>query len=235
MLLPIPALVFCRAVLDQFTFPTDLSTHRRPCSIRARAFPTHRRRGFAAAPLPAGARGILLCQRDLAVDPIAHLARAHATAEACAGALAISEREDDSAVEAVAGEADHLAVLCAAGVRAAGGEVCEYVGGGDEDGVREEYLRVGRGLVREEHDERRAPLVEDRAEDEVDLRETGRAPLVLHRVLEARVCRVAADVSGGEGRGRGTGASSIYSHVDSVSPAPPSASPSGRTCIDRRT
>ena len=54
--------------------------------------------------------------------------------------------------------------------------------------MREEYLRVGRRLVREEHDEGRAPLVEDRAEDEVDLWETGRAPLVLQRVLQSRVC-----------------------------------------------
>jgi hypothetical protein len=53
--------------------------------------------------------------------------------------------------------------------------------------VREEYLGVGRCLVREEDDEGRAAFVEDRAEYEVDLRETGRAPLVFQRVFEARV------------------------------------------------
>ncbi len=52
----------------------------------------------------------------------------------------------------------------------------------------EEYLGVGGRLVREEDDEGRASLVEDRAEDEVDLWETGRASLVLERVLESRVC-----------------------------------------------
>ena len=57
-------------------------------------------------------------------------------AEAGAGAL---EREDDGAVEAIAGETEHLAVLGPAQVRAAGGEVCEDVGG-DENDVREEYL-----------------------------------------------------------------------------------------------
>ena len=99
----------------------------------------------------------------------------------------ILEGEDDGGVYASAGEADHLAVVGAAGVGAAGGEVDEYVGGGDEDRVWEEYLRVGRCLVREEYDERRSSLVEDRAEYEVDLWGAGRAPLVLQRVLEARV------------------------------------------------
>lgn len=51
----------------------------------------------------------------------------------------------------------------------------------------EEYLGVGGCLVGKEDDEGRAALVEDRAEDEVDLRETGCAPLVLQRVFEARV------------------------------------------------
>jgi hypothetical protein len=53
--------------------------------------------------------------------------------------------------------------------------------------VREEDLRVGRRLVREEDYERRTPLVQYRAEDEVDLRETGRAALELERVLQARI------------------------------------------------
>ena len=135
MLLPVLALMFRRAVLDQLAFAADLSAHRRLCSIGARAHPTPGRRALTAA-LPAAMRDILLRECDVAFDPIAHLARTYAAA-AGAGAL---EREDDGAVEAVAGEADHLAVLCAAGVRAAGGEVCEYVGGGDEDGVGEEYL-----------------------------------------------------------------------------------------------
>jgi len=68
--------------------------------------------------------------------------------------------------------------------------------------VREEYLRVGRRLVREEHDEGRTPLVEDRAEYEVDLWETGRAPLVLERVLESRVYSSLRNISGGRGAQR---------------------------------
>ena len=76
-------------------------------------------------------------------------------------------------------ESYHFAVLCATGVRATRWEIEENVGRGDEDWVREENLRVGGRLVREEHYERRTSLVQDCAEDEVDLRETGRAPLVL--------------------------------------------------------
>ena len=152
-----------------------------------------------------------------------------------AAAGAALEREDNGGVDAGAGEADHLAVVGAAGVRAAGGEVDEYVGGGDEDRVREEYLRVGRRLVREEHDERRSSLVEDRAEYEVDLREAGRAPLVLQRVLEARVYQRADGRVPSEQEGKGYSGHSIYiSHVDCVSRVPLSASPSGRTCIDTR-
>ncbi len=58
MLIPVPALVFCRAVLDQLAFSADLSAHRWPCSIRACAraraapLPAHGRRALATA-LPA--------------------------------------------------------------------------------------------------------------------------------------------------------------------------------------
>ena len=87
----------------------------------------------------------------------------------------------------MAREADHLAILRAARIGTPRGEVKEDVGGGDEERVREEDLRVGCRLVREEDYERRTPLVQDRAEDEVDLGEAGRAALELERVFQTRI------------------------------------------------
>jgi hypothetical protein len=76
-------------------------------------------------------------------------------------------------------KSDHLAVFCTTRVGAPRRKIEENFGCGDEEGVREEDLRVRGRLVREEHYERRTPLVQDRTEDEVDLREAGRASLVL--------------------------------------------------------
>lgn len=85
-------------------------------------------------------------------------------------------------------EADELAaVVRAAGVRAAAGEVVVDVVGGDEVRVREEDLRVGHRLVREEDDEGRALLVEDRAQGEVDLGETGGAAVAVEGAAELYV------------------------------------------------
>lgn len=99
------------------------------------------------------------------------------------------EREGDGAIEAVAGEAGHLADLSAVRVRAARGGVDEYVGGGNEDEAWEEYLRVGRRLLREVHDDWPAP------------RKTrsicGTQGVRRWCVLESRVCR-----SGRSGRER---------------------------------
>jgi hypothetical protein len=100
--------------------------------------------------------------------------------------VATLEREHRRAVEAVAREADHLAVLRATRVGTPRGEI-EDVGGGDEERVREEDLRVGRRLVREEGYERRTPLVQDRAGDGVHLGKAGCAALELKRVLQTRI------------------------------------------------
>jgi hypothetical protein len=190
MLFPVLMLVLGRAVLDQLTFATNLSAHHRarrihapfPARARARA----RRRRFAALPdAKPGPAGRIVRKRNVAVDPIAHLARA----DASKGSVPTTafQREHRSTVEAVAREPDHLAVLCAARVRTTRREIKEDVGGGHEERVRKEDLRVGRRLVREEHYEWWTSLVQDRAEDEVDLREAGRASLELERVLEPRI------------------------------------------------
>ena len=166
MLFPVLVLVLRRAVLDQLAFATDLRAHRRPRRIRAPLPTRARRRALAALPSPRTAttttttarfRRRILQKRNIAVDPIAHLARAHAPkGPPRAAAL---QRENRRALEAAPREADHLAVLRAARVRAPRREVEEDVGGGYEERVREEDLRVGRRLVREEHDEGRASLV----------------------------------------------------------------------------
>jgi len=186
MLFPVLVLVLGRAVLDQLAFATNLSAHHRARRVHA-PFPARtRRRGLAALPdASAGPAGRVVHKRDVAVDPIAHLARAHAAKGSMP--TAALQREHRRAVKAVAWEPDHLAVLGAARVWAPRREIEEDVGGGHEERVREEDLRVGRRLVREEHYERRTPLVQDRAEDEVDLREAGCASLELERVLEARI------------------------------------------------
>jgi len=157
MLFPVLVLVLRRAVLDQLALAADLSAHRRP---RRRALPIRtRRRALAALPEGSLAKRRVLGKRDVAVDPVAHLARAHAAKGGPPVPAAALEREHRGAVEAVAREADHLAVLGAARVGTPRGEIEEDVGGGDEERVREEDLRVGRRLVREEDYERRTPLV----------------------------------------------------------------------------
>jgi hypothetical protein len=88
------------------------------------AFPIRTRRR-ALATLSDGsslARWRILGKRDVAVDPVAHLAAA-------------LEREHGGAVGAMAREADHLAVLRAAWVGIPRGEIEEDIDGGDEERV----------------------------------------------------------------------------------------------------
>src|SRR6266851_2686422 len=103
MLFPVLVLVLRRAVLDQLAFATDLRAHRRPRRVRAPLPTRARRRALAALPSPRTAttatttaaarfRRRILQKRNVAVDPIAHLARAHAPkGPAAAAAL---QRED---------------------------------------------------------------------------------------------------------------------------------------------
>lgn len=170
MLFPVLALVFRRAVLDQLALATNLSTHHRGSRIRA-PFPT---RGRALATIP---NRRAFRERDVAIDPVAHLTCPN-TPKGPALAAPL-QREHGRAVEAMPGESYHFAVLRATRVGASRREIEENVGRGDVDRVREENLRVGGRLVREEHYERRASLIQDCAEDEVDLGEAGRASLVL--------------------------------------------------------
>jgi hypothetical protein len=179
MLIPVLALVLRRAVLDQLAFATDLSTYHRPWGIRA-PFPT-----CGGGALAALTHGRVLRERDVAVDPIAHLACSHAPKGPTPAATL--KREHSRAIEAVPREADHLAVLRATRVGAARGEIEEDISRGDEEWVREEDLRVGGRLVREEHYKRWTPLVQDCAEYEVDLGEARCASLVLQCMLETRV------------------------------------------------
>jgi hypothetical protein len=170
MLFPVLALVLRRAVLDQLALAANLSTYRRASGVRA-PFPT---RGRALATFP---NRRVLCKCDVAIDPVAHLTCTH-TPKGPALAAPL-QREHSRAVEPMPRESYHLAVLCAAWVGAARWEIEENVGRGDKEWVREENLRVGGRLVREEHYERRTSLVQDCAEDEVDLGEAGCASLVL--------------------------------------------------------
>jgi hypothetical protein len=178
MLFPVLALVLRRAVLDQLALATNLSTYHLASGIRA-PFPT-RRRTLATFP-----NRRVLCECDVAIDPIAHLTCPN-TPKGPALAAPL-QREHGRAVEAMPGESYHFAVLCATRVGAARWEIEENVGCGDEDWVREKNLRIGGRLVREEHYERRTSLVQDCAEDEVDLGEAGCASLVLQCMLKPRI------------------------------------------------
>ena len=131
MLFPVLALVLCRAVFDQLAFATDLSTYCRPCGVHA---PLPARRG-ALATLP---HRRVLGKRDVAIDPIAHLACSHPPKRPAPPAPL--QREHGRAVQAVSRKSDHLAVLCATRVRAARWEVKEDIGCGDEEWVCEEDL-----------------------------------------------------------------------------------------------
>ncbi len=131
MLFPVLALVLRRAILDQLAFATDLSTYHRPSRIRAPLSA----RGGALATLP---NRRVLSERDVAIDPIAHLTRPH-TPKGPALAAPL-QREHSSAIEAVPRESDHFAVLCATWVGATRWEIEKNVGGGDVEWVREEDL-----------------------------------------------------------------------------------------------
>jgi len=131
MLFPVLALVLRRAVLDQLALATDLSAYCRPSRVRA-PFPA---RGGALATLP---NRRALRERDVAIDPIAHLTRPHTPKGPTLAAPL--QREHSRAVEAVPGESDHFAVLRATRVGAARWEIEKYVGGGDVEWVREEDL-----------------------------------------------------------------------------------------------
>ena len=179
MLFPVLALVLRRTVLDQLALAADLSPYRRPCGINA-PFPA--RGGGALATLP---HGRVHRKRDVAIDPVAHLACSHAPKRPAPPPPL--QREHRRSFEAVSRKSDHLAVLCATRVGAARREIEEDIGCGDEERVCEEDLRVGGRLVREEHYERRTPLVQDGAEDEVDLGEAGCASLVLQRMFKTRI------------------------------------------------
>ena len=170
MLFPVLTLVLRRAVLDQLAFTTNLPTYRRASRVRA-PFPT---RGGALATFP---NRRSLRERNVAIDPIAHLTCPN-TPKGPALAAPL-ECEHGRAVEAMPRESYHFTVLGATRVGTARWEIEENVGRGDEDRMGEENLRVGGRLVREEHYERRTSLVQDCAEDEVDLGEAGRASLVL--------------------------------------------------------
>lgn len=112
MLFPVLALVLRRAVPDQLAFTTDLSTYHRPYSVQA-PFPICGG-GALAASLP---YGCVLGERDIAIDPIAHLACSHAPkAPAPAATL---QRENCRTVKPVPRKSDHLAVFCATWVGAA--------------------------------------------------------------------------------------------------------------------
>jgi hypothetical protein len=87
----------------------------------------------------------------------------------------------------VPGESDHLAVLCATRIGTPRREIKKDVGCGDKERVREENLRVGGRLVGKEHYERRASLVKDRTEDEIDLGEARRPSLMLQCMLKMRI------------------------------------------------
>jgi hypothetical protein len=112
MLFPVLALVLRRAVPDQLAFTTDLSTYRRPYCVHA-PFPV-RGGGALAASLP---YGHVPGERDVAIDPITHLACSHAS-KAPAPATTL-QRKNCRTVKAVPRKSDHLTVFCATRVGAA--------------------------------------------------------------------------------------------------------------------
>jgi hypothetical protein len=131
MLFPVLVLVFRRAVFDQLAFATDLSTYRRASGVRA-SFPT---RGRAFATL---SNGRALRERDITINPIAHLTCPN-TPKGSALAPPL-QWEHGRTIETMSRKTNHFAVLCATRVGAAGWEIKENVGSGDEQWMREEDL-----------------------------------------------------------------------------------------------
>jgi hypothetical protein len=178
VLLPVLALVLKRAVLDEAALAACLAHDLGAARVDAAAL------GPLGAPTIApGDRDALLAETHLAVDPVAHLPPLDALAEAAA-ALNV---EDLRALGPAPREADHLAVVGAARVRAAGRVVEEEVRRGDVRAVGEDDLGVRGGLMREKDEEAGAFLVEEGAEGEVDLREAGGTALAREGVRDAHV------------------------------------------------
>lgn len=174
--LPILALMVERTVLDEAALAARLAHNLRATRIDAAL-------GALGAPTVAPDRDALVVEAHLAVDPVAHLP--------ALDALAIPPTALDvkhlRTLGAAPREADHLAVVCAARIRAASGVVEEEVRSGDVRAVGEDDLGIGGGLVGEEDEEAGAFLVEQCAEGEVDLGEARRAALARECVCDAHV------------------------------------------------
>ena len=189
VLLPVHLLVLGATVPHQLTLAANL--RRNTLAIIA---------PVAAARLAAGAlagRRRLLLEADVAVDPVAHGSRPYALAVLAAP----SHAQNAGGIDSTPGESYHLAVLGAAGIGAAGRVVVEDRLVGDEGIMREEYLGVGRRLMREQHDEARLLLVQDGAQSEVDLGEAWGAPLLEEGMRESDIWERRRLVGGKEEKG----------------------------------
>jgi hypothetical protein len=163
---PVKLLMFWAAVFDELAFAAYPAVCARRCVSKvasiatALATFTRIREGWSR----------WLVETHAAVDPVTHLSRLyppHATPQLPGRRTAFRRLptaiyvQDCSAVEALAREADHLAFIVAARVRATARKVIEDVFARDEQPVGEKDLRVGRCLVREQDDERRTFLGEE--------------------------------------------------------------------------
>lgn len=178
MFLPVFALMLCRAVFDKFT----LRTYQPGKSLRR---VTHRHA------IHRGLRSIRAwCVDDSrvktcrTVNPVTHLLRPNTPAFSLSTPF---DCEDGGRVHASPREADHLALVVTAWVRAARGEVKVDLLRWDEAWMGEEDLREGRGLVREENDEWRALVVDYCAEGKINLWEAGGTPLSAEGVGYAHI------------------------------------------------
>ncbi|KAG5646015.1 hypothetical protein DXG03_004617 [Asterophora parasitica] len=173
------ALVLGRAILDELALAACLA---RDPPISAAARRTHTDLRAVATARAIGRHMALFNELDAAVDPVTHRARPDPPA-----ALA-PDVQHRRRLEPAAGEAYHLAVVVATGIRAAGGVIIKNVLIGDVRGVSKEDLGVRGAVVREEDEEARSLFVKDSADGEIDLRETRRAALAEEGVRQSHIC-----------------------------------------------
>lgn len=108
-------------------------------------------------------------KHSIAVDPVAHLFRL----DTFSVLSPTFDSQNRGSLDTPPGESNHLAIIRAQRIWATAWKVVEDLLSGDEQGVGEENLGIGGRLMREEDDERRALLVQNRSEGEVDLGKAG--------------------------------------------------------------
>jgi hypothetical protein len=129
----------------------------------------------------------LLAKTNVAIYPIAHLPSPNPRLSLPV-LLWHLDLQHRSGLESSPGEPNHLAIICATWIRTPCRIIVENLFVRHIGRVCEKDLGIRGGLMGEQDEEAGSFFVQDRAEGEVNLRETGCTPLPEQRVAESHVC-----------------------------------------------